>query len=83
MKPINSETPEADFQLMFSPKKYPREVIMIAQSAEAVKNIHDVRFVSVLARPATIGMNALTEGMSLPIKIYHMPLFVNVVCSVV
>lgn len=38
-----------------------------------MKNIEIVSDVRVLARPATIGINAFTEGVSLPKKMYHIP----------
>lgn len=45
---------------------------------EAIKNMIDVIFVLVLASPAMIGMNAFTEGMSFPKKMYHRPRFEKV-----
>ena len=44
-----------------------------AQIEDAIKKTKEVIFVSVSARPATTGMNALTDGMSFPKKIHHIP----------
>lgn len=54
------------------------EVIPIAQIVEAKRKIQLVNFIVVLASPATIGMKALTDGMSLPKKIHHIPRCVKV-----
>ena len=45
---------------------------------DAIKKIKEVRRVFVLASPATIGMNALIEGISLPKNIHHIPRRANV-----
>lgn len=66
--PMTNETLVIDLNEACSPKKYPMEVIIMAHIADAIKKMNDVIFVFVLASPATIGMNALTDGMSLPTK---------------
>ncbi len=70
---MTNETLPIEASEMFSPKKYPTDVRPIAHILDARKKMRHVSFVFVLARPATIGMNALTEGMSLPKKIHHIP----------
>lgn len=81
IEPISNETVVNDVKVMCSPKKNPSVVIPVAQISDAIKKINDVIFVCVFASPATIGMNAFTEGISLPKKIYHMPRLIKVVCS--
>lgn len=70
---MSNETAVKDLKVMFSPKKYPSDVIAVAQMSDATRKIKDVIFVFVFASPATIGMKAFTEGMSLPKKMYHIP----------
>lgn len=69
MNPTSNETVEMDLNEACSPKKYPIEVIRMAQIVDAIKKIIEVIPVFVLPSPATIGMNAFTDGMSLPTKI--------------
>jgi hypothetical protein len=45
---------------------------------DAMRKMNEVSFVFVSARPATMGTNALTEGVSLPKKIHHIPRRENV-----
>ena len=49
------------------------EVIAVAQISDAMRKRIEVVVVFVFASPARIGMNALTDGISLPIKIYQSP----------
>lgn len=49
-----------------------------AQMNDATKKIREVSFVLVFARPATIGMKAFTDGVSLPKNIHHIPRRENV-----
>ena len=78
MHAMINETPEIDFRDTFSPKKNPSDVSAVAQMKDAIKKIREVSFVFVSASPAIIGIKALTEGMSFPMKMYHMPWRVNV-----
>ncbi len=73
--PTVSETPVIDERDACSPKKYPSDVIMIAHSVDAIRKRSAVSLGGVFASPATIGMNAFTDGISLPKKMYHMPRF--------
>lgn len=52
----------------------------VAQMNEAMRNIKEVSLVAVFASPATIGIKAFTDGVSLPKKIYHIPFRVKVLC---
>ena len=63
---------------MCSPKRYPIEVTMTAQTRDPTKNISEVIFASVFASPATVGMNAFIEGVIFPKKSQSMPLSSNV-----
>jgi len=72
--PMASEMIEKEVNVMCSPNLYPMNVIPVAQINDAIKKIKYVSFFGVLARPATTGINAFIEGVSLPKKIHHIPL---------
>lgn len=76
--PMASETRVKDLKVTCSPKKYPKEVTIIAHMNDAIKKMNDVSLVRVFASPATIGMKALTDGVSFPKKIHHIPRRENV-----
>lgn len=78
MHAMINETPEIDFRDTFSPKKNPSVVSAIAQMKDAIRKMREVSFVFVSASPAIIGMKALTDGMSFPTKMYHIPWRVKV-----
>jgi len=56
------------------------DVTPVAQIVEAVRNMNEVSFVRVFASPATMGMKAFTDGVSLPRNIHHIPRCINVLC---
>jgi len=76
--PTKSDTAMNNDNETCSPNSYPREVRILAQIHDAIKNSTAVNVVFVSAKPATTGTKAFMDGVNFPKKIHHMPRLANV-----